>query len=435
MEEPKEVRLTLRTKVLLIMIVPVAVLAGATFALLQSSQDAGDALNAERRTAALRAAYEQVLVDMADAETATRGYVLTGERSFLEPFELSQDRLPTDIGALDDLTKGTPEHAAAVSELRALANQRLSILQTSQLLAPIDELTNRAQLIGLMKTGKDVMDEIRALLQREEAASTRALFERQRALDASHRRSFLIGIVGMPLGVLASLILIALFTERLVSRIHRTETIARRLDQGLPLGQPSASEDELGELERVLVRSGTRVVELQDELRRMGTSDALTRSMNRRGFLPTAEHQLLVAKREHRSMALMFLDLDGLKRVNDTLGHSAGDAMLTEGAFVMRETFRAADLIARMGGDEFCVLYDADSYEAAATALTRLQGAVEDVNAQQGRQYQLSFSAGIAMFDPDGSDTLEQLIALADERMYASKRAKQADPGSAVAIA
>ena len=133
----------------------------------------------------------------------------------------------------------------------------------------------------------------------------------------------------------------------------------------------------------------------------MGTADALTRLMNRRGFLPTAEHQLAVAKRAHQTMALMFLDLDGLKRVNDSLGHAAGDAMLTEGAFVMRDTFRAADLIARMGGDEFCVLYATDSYDTASIALTRLQTAIDEVNAQEGRAYDLSFSAGVAMFDPD----------------------------------
>jgi hypothetical protein len=70
------------------------------------------------------------------------------------------------------------------------------------------------------------MSEIRILLARQETATTKALIERQRALDASHRRSFLIGIVGMPIGVLASLALIALFTERLVARIRRTEQIA-----------------------------------------------------------------------------------------------------------------------------------------------------------------------------------------------------------------
>ena len=429
------VRLTLRSKVLVIMAIPVAVLVAATFALLAASRDSADALIAERQAASLRGAYEDVLVDMTDSESATRGYVLTGERSFLEPYDLAVERLPAHMRTLTELTRDSASAAAVVVELRARVNQRLSLLQTMQLLAPINDATNHDQLVGLMKTGQSVMSEIRILLARQETATTKALIERQRALDASHLRSFLIGIVGMPIGVLASLALIALFTERLVARIRRTEQIARMLEEGMPLGDPSGSDDELGQLERVLVNSGTRVVELQGELRRMGTSDALTRLMNRRGFLPTAEHQLTVARRDHTTIALMFLDLDGLKHVNDTLGHAAGDAMLTEGAFVMRETFRAADLIARMGGDEFCVLYATDSYETATIALTRLQVAVDDVNSQEGRAYELSFSAGVAMFDPEEPLTLDQLIALADQRMYACKRAKQTDPDTSAAIA
>lgn len=228
----------------------------------------------------------------------------------------------------------------------------------------------------------------------------------------------------MPLGVLTALLVVMLFVQRLAGRILRTEEIARLLEGGMPLREPSTSDDELGRLERVLVRSGTRVVELQDELRRIGTSDALTRLMNRRGFLPTAEHQLEVAKRSHQPMALMFLDLDGLKRVNDTLGHSIGDGMITEGAFVLRETFRASDLIARIGGDEFCVLFEVESYHAAEVALARLQAAVDEANEQEGRPFILSFSAGVAMFDPEDPCTLDRLIAVADEQMYAAKRGK-----------
>jgi diguanylate cyclase (GGDEF)-like protein len=410
------------------MVVPVAVLVAATFALLTSSRNAADALTAERQAVALRTAFEQVLVDMTESESATRGYVLTGERSFLEPFELSLERLPSDMHTLTELTHDSAASSKVVLDLKVLVNQRLSILQTTQLLAPIDDLTNHDQLVGLMKSGKGVMDKIRDLLAHEEAATASALVDRQRTLDASHRRSFLIGIVGLPLGVLASLLLVALFIDALATRIRRTEDIARLLDEGMPLGEPSGSNDELGQLERMLVRTGTRVVELQGQLRQMGTSDPLTRLLNRRGFLPTAEHQLTIARRGHQSMALMFLDLDGLKRVNDMLGHSAGDGMITEGAFVLRETFRASDLIARIGGDEFCVLFAADSYASAKIALTRLKNAIDTANGQEGRPFILSFSAGIAMFDPEDPSTLDQLIALADERMYERKRAKHPQP-------
>ena len=120
----------------------------------------------------------------------------------------------------------------------------------------------------------------------------------------------------------------------------------------------------------------------------------------------------------------MFLDMDGLKNVNDTIGHAAGDGMITEAAYVMRQTFRASDLIARMGGDEFCVLFAADSEAAAAAAARRLQEAIDAANDQEGRPFELAMSTGIAMFDPEHPITLDELIAAADERMYGCKREK-----------
>jgi diguanylate cyclase (GGDEF)-like protein len=415
---------SLRSKILAIMVVPVVVLFAATFALLVSRQETTAALTAERHEAALRDAFGQVLVDMTDAESATRGYVLTGESSFLDPYEIGQARLPVDLQTLSLLTKDSAPDAKVVAQLRVLAYQRLSILQTTQLMAPIDDLTNHTQLVQLMNSGKAVGDQIRDVVGREETDGARALAERQRHLDATRHLSFLIGMVGMPLSFLASLLLVMLFAQRLVNRIRRTEEIARMLDEGMPLGEPSTSDDELGRLERVLVSSGTRVVELQDELRRMGTADALTRLMNRRGFLPTAEHHLEVAKRNHEPMALMFLDLDGLKNVNDTIGHATGDGMITEAAYVMRQTFRASDLIARMGGDEFCILFAAPSEAATQEVALRLQQAIDVVNEQEGRPFVLAMSVGIAMFDPEQPVSLDKLMAVADERMYRNKREK-----------
>ena len=143
------VRLTLRSKVLVIMAIPVAVLVAATFALLAASRDSADALIAERQAASLRGAYEDVLVDMTDTESATRGYVLTGERSFLEPYDLAVERLPAHMRTLTELTRDSASAAAVVVELRARVNQRLSLLQTMQLLAPINDVTNHDQLAGL----------------------------------------------------------------------------------------------------------------------------------------------------------------------------------------------------------------------------------------------------------------------------------------------
>ena len=418
--------MSLRSKILAIMALPLIVLVIATFALLISRRQTTEALQAERNAVAVRDTLDHVLVDLTDAETGSRGYLLTGQDSFLEPYTDGIDALTRDMHGLNELIGDDPAATAEVARLQVLANQRLSLLQTTQLLAPVTDLTNHEQLISQMSRGRVVMNEIRDVVSEAQTEAADLLAARQHSLDASRHVSFLVGIVGMPLGMLASLIVVALSTGRLVNRIRRTEELARMLEEGMPLGEASTSDDELGRLERVLVRSGSRVVELQSELRRMATADPLTRLINRRGFLPTAEHQLEVAKRKHQPLALMFLDLDGLKQVNDTLGHSAGDGMLAEAAFLMRYTFRASDLIAWMGGDLFCVLFAAESEAAATAAVDRLQTSVDATNRQEGRPFTLAFSAGVAMFDPEQPLTLDQLMALADQRMYEAKRAKAA---------
>jgi diguanylate cyclase (GGDEF)-like protein len=425
---------SLRSKILAVMAIPVIVLGIATGALVRARQQTTEALVAERNAVAVRDSLDRILVDLTDAETGSRGYILTGQASFLEPYTQGTEALRRDIKALTGLIADNHVVMAEVAQLRVLVNQRLSLLQTIQLLAPVTDLTNHSQLVSELTSGKVVMDQIRALVANEESDAASLLAQRERGLDASRRVSFLVGIIGMPLGVLASLIVVMLFIQRLARRIVRTEEIGRMLESGLPLREPSTSDDELGRLERVLVKSGTRVAELQSELRHMGTTDALTRLVNRRGFLPTAEHQLKVAKRTHQPLALMFLDLDGLKRVNDTLGHSVGDSMITEGAFALRETFRSSDLIGRMGGDEFCVLFAVDPGHTATIALARLQDAVDETNNQEGRPFDLSFSAGVAMFDPEDPCTLDELIAQADERMYERKRAKNPELGTTAVV-
>jgi diguanylate cyclase (GGDEF)-like protein len=100
--------------------------------------------------------------------------------------------------------------------------------------------------------------------------------------------------------------------------------------------------------------------------------------------------------------------------------------MITEAAYVMSQTFRASDLIGRVGGDEFCILFAAESQDTANVALARLQELVAKTNAQEGRPFSLSFSAGLAMFDPEQPSTLDEIMALADSRMYEVKRAKAA---------
>ena len=212
---------------------------------------------------------------------------------------------------------------------------------------------------------------------------------------------------------------------RLSRRLGKIERNAERLEEGLPLETPEDSLDEVGRLSRVLASSAERIRALQDDLRRAAAVDPLTHLNNRRGFLPIAEHQLRIAQRTREPVAIIFVDVDGLKHVNDTLGHAVSDTLIAEAAVVLRTTFRASDLPARMGGDEFCVLLRGDSARSADRAVERLQEAVENANSESGRAFELSLSVGVARFDPDEPVSIDRLIERADGLMYANKRAKR----------
>jgi diguanylate cyclase (GGDEF)-like protein len=158
-----------------------------------------------------------------------------------------------------------------------------------------------------------------------------------------------------------------------------------------------------------------------DLLASLSLVDELTGLKNRRGFFELAEQALKVARRERHTLGLFFVDLDGLKQINDTLGHLAGDQALRDTAAVLRRTFRESDIIARFGGDEFIALAHVNR---DSTALRdRLREHLVVLNGQSDRLYRLEVSIGTALADTE--ESLEALIARADAAMYEEKRRTQ----------
>lgn len=159
-------------------------------------------------------------------------------------------------------------------------------------------------------------------------------------------------------------------------------------------------------------------------LQQLSFNDELTGLLNRRGFLSMAQQQLKIAQREDWELVLLFADLDSLKNINDSFGHTEGDRALKSIATVLKKTFRTSDLIARLGGDEFIVLALNAPATGVQTMTTRLQSNLDRLNSQN-RYYQLSLSIGIAQFDPNRVSSLETMIMEADKALYENKRKKR----------
>lgn len=177
-----------------------------------------------------------------------------------------------------------------------------------------------------------------------------------------------------------------------------------------------------------VLRDITEHVRMREELRQLSLHDELTGVYNRRGFCLVAEQMLRLASRELRMLFLMYTDLDGMKRINDTYGHQEGDNALCDVAGIFRATFRKADIIGRLGGDEFAVLGFGDGEPPIPALEQRFLDNIDAHNATKNRPYHLSASIGIEYYSPDQPPVLDSLLERADALMYEQKRIKQNPP-------
>ncbi|MFZ5936310.1 putative bifunctional diguanylate cyclase/phosphodiesterase [Pseudomonas sp. HS6-2] len=162
---------------------------------------------------------------------------------------------------------------------------------------------------------------------------------------------------------------------------------------------------------------------LHQQLEYQAVTDPLTGLLNRRGFYQAAEGVLLRGERSNKVQALMYMDLDGFKRINDSLGHEAGDRVLNWVAEQMKDCLGSEALLARMGGDEFTALFDGLPYpEQAGRHAEKLLERVSIQQQVEGMDVCLGVSIGIATY-PDCGGNVEGLLRAADTAMYAAKQA------------
>ncbi|MEH1915707.1 GGDEF domain-containing response regulator [Nostoc sp.] len=161
------------------------------------------------------------------------------------------------------------------------------------------------------------------------------------------------------------------------------------------------------------------------EVRKLSLTDELTGLYNRRGFFWLANHQFKIARRTQIFCCLLFVDLDGLKQINDSLGHEIGDRIIIDTAQLLKKTFRESDIVARIGGDEFVVFVSTCSPNNTDEFCPRLQVNIDRFNKEHNYSYQLSISIGATQCALNENVSLEQLLEEADKLMYEHKRAKR----------
>ena len=185
--------------------------------------------------------------------------------------------------------------------------------------------------------------------------------------------------------------------------------------------------DSKGQVDRIAVFAAdiTEYRRLEEKLHIQALTDQLTGLYNRRGFYFLAEQQIKIAKRSGHKIVLFYIDLDGMKHINDSFGHAEGDKALIAAARILRDTFREADTVARLGGDEFAILAVNIKTESQRALIDRLHDRINTFNTRKKhKKFDLSMSLGVAEYDSGDAASLQNLISAADKRMYLEKKKK-----------
>jgi diguanylate cyclase (GGDEF)-like protein len=189
------------------------------------------------------------------------------------------------------------------------------------------------------------------------------------------------------------------------------------------------SQDELGMLARSIGQMQEHLLAYlnnlklgMDEMEHQARHDALTGAPNRAMLHDLLQFSVTNARRKGTLLAVLFIDLDHFKEVNDSFGHAAGDALLIAVVQRLKEAVRESDVVARMSGDEFVVMvHPVDDPQQLAVISQKLIDALQDPFELQGRSLCISASIGISVFPLDGGST-EELLHNADAAMYHAKR-------------
>ncbi len=175
----------------------------------------------------------------------------------------------------------------------------------------------------------------------------------------------------------------------------------------------------------VISKDISELKHMEERLQTLSLTDELTGLYNRRGFFTLVDQQLKLCKRVKKGIFMLYVDLDGLKEINDSLGHGEGDVALMDAANILRNNYRESDIIARIGGDEFVVIPVATEGADVEKITGRLGRIVELHNEKNIRNFSLSLSVGVAYYDPACPCSVDELLIQGDRSMYAQKKSRQ----------
>ena len=174
-----------------------------------------------------------------------------------------------------------------------------------------------------------------------------------------------------------------------------------------------------------IIRDISQRKQAEKKLEKLARIDSLTGCFNRGYGLALLDRQIKLSQRSKSPLLLAFLDIDGFKAINDNFGHDEGDKVLKEVVKLFKSTLREIDIICRMGGDEFLLIFPEESLKDAPLIRERLNKNLTKLNQTLKKTYKIELSIGLSEYNPDNPQPMDELIRIADERMYEEKKNKK----------
>ncbi|MGZ3342849.1 MAG: diguanylate cyclase domain-containing protein [Reyranella sp.] len=326
-----------------------------------------------------RTEIRNVLVDLLDAETGQRGFILTGQEVYLEPYYRGKNRVRESIRRAQQSVDAEAQSVADFPTIMLLAERKFEELDRTIVLKKRND-SDAALEVVKKGYGKATMDEASEIIQRN---LVRLRLERDRTIDSLDRRLFRSAIL---------LVLILAMVSALAAHAWRSMSKAVRVNN-----------------------------DLAQTLAREASYDTLTGLPNRRFFDRWARQLANKSRRDRGTFTLLLIDLDGFKKVNDTLGHLVGDDVLKEAAARFQAVLRDGEFLARLGGDEFGLLIEGDvSRKDMEQLARRLIESLSPKLHERLAEGAVGVSIGVSRFPQNGGD-IDALVEAADEALYRSK--------------
>ena len=366
------------------------------------------------------------IVEETDLASAALSEVLDAE-GVVDRF--TQTAAPGVLRKLLDLSSRVNSHMAAFEALDEVEEQtwaRIAQEEWGEVHETISGIDIRSVTdVELDGVEEDLDGQIDLVVTALEELSASAFIEIQTdiATTQERERAQIIGVLVAILLAAAAAVLVGLRLHRsIVGPVGRLQLAARRLsEEDLSHRIGSTSTDELGRLSQTFDEMANRLEFSRYQLREQALHDALTGLPNRILLLDRIEHALTVSKRHPRPLAVIFLDLDDFKAVNDTLGHAHGDELLIAVGDRIKTCLRPSDTFARLGGDEFAILLEEmQRSDDAAEVAARVHAALLEPIAVGTEQVVAQASIGIA-YSASGQESAASLVRDADVAMYAAK--------------